>query len=118
MQLTAHAGEEGDHTFVERSLDKLKVTRIDHGVNSQHSESLLQRLNEKQIMLSLCPLSNVKLQVVQDVGHLPIDLFLKKGSHFLSTLMIPPISVVIYWIITLQCTLDLDLVWNNGNKSV
>lgn len=82
VQLTAHAGEEGDHTFVERSLDKLKVTRIDHGVNSQHSESLLQRLNEKQIMLSLCPLSNVKLQVVQDVGHLPIDLFLKKGVPF------------------------------------
>ncbi|KAI5950507.1 AAH1 [Candida margitis] len=82
VALTAHAGEEGDYTFVENSLDKLKVTRIDHGVNSKHSESLMKRLSEEQIMLSLCPLSNVKLQVVQDVGHLPIDLFLERGVPF------------------------------------
>ncbi|CUM65743.1 uncharacterized protein PRCAT00003391001 [Priceomyces carsonii] len=80
--LTAHAGEEGDHTYVSNSLDLLNVTRIDHGVNSKDSEDLLKRLADQQIMLSLCPLSNVKLQVVKDVSELPIDLYLEKNVPF------------------------------------
>ncbi|KAK6198629.1 adenine aminohydrolase [Scheffersomyces amazonensis] len=80
--LTAHAGEEGDHTFVTNSLDLLNVTRIDHGVNSQHSEELLERLSANKTLLSLCPLSNVKLQVVKDVSELPIDLFFNKNVPF------------------------------------
>lgn len=80
--LTAHAGEEGDHTYVTKSLDLLNVTRIDHGVNSQYDDELLARLAENQIMLSLCPLSNVKLQVVKDVSQLPISLFLDKNVPF------------------------------------
>lgn len=80
--LTAHAGEEGDYSFVTTSLDQLQVTRIDHGVNSQHSEELLVRLSNAQTMLSVCPLSNVRLQVVKDVSELPIDLFFKSNVPF------------------------------------
>jgi len=80
--LTAHAGEEGDHSFVSHSLDLLNVSRIDHGVNSQHSDELLNRLAANQTMLSLCPLSNVKLQVVKDVRELPIELFFNKDVPF------------------------------------
>lgn len=81
-RLTAHAGEEGDHTYVTSALDDLAVARIDHGVNSQHDEVLLARLAADRTMLSLCPLSNVKLQVVKDVSELPIDLFLAKNVAF------------------------------------
>lgn len=80
--LTAHAGEEGDHTYVSNSLDLLNVTRIDHGVQSQYSEQLMQRLAENQTMLSMCPLSNVKLQVVKDVSELPIRTFLENNVPF------------------------------------
>lgn len=80
--LTAHAGEEGDHTFVTNSLDLLKVQRIDHGVNSKQSEDLMKRLAENRTMLSMCPLSNVKLQVVKDVSELPIALFLENDVPF------------------------------------
>lgn len=80
--LTAHAGEEGDHTFVTNSLDLLKVTRIDHGVNSIQSEDLMARLAENRTMLSMCPLSNVKLQVVSDVAELPIRSFFEKDVPF------------------------------------
>lgn len=80
--LTAHAGEEGDHTYVVSALDDLKTTRIDHGVQSQYSADLMQRLAENQTMLSLCPLSNVKLQVVKDVGELPVALLFEKGVPF------------------------------------
>lgn len=80
--LTAHAGEEGDHTYVTKALDVLKVSRIDHGVNSKQSEELLARLARDQTMLTMCPLSNVRLQVVKDVSELPIALFLEKNVPF------------------------------------
>ncbi|KAG7194076.1 adenine deaminase [Scheffersomyces spartinae] len=80
--LTAHAGEEGDHTYVSNSMDLLKVTRIDHGVQSQNSTELMARLAESKTMLSMCPLSNVKLQVVKDVSELPIRTFLENDVPF------------------------------------
>lgn len=80
--LTAHAGEEGDHDFVSNSLDLLKVSRIDHGVNSKNSPELMERLVRENVMLTMCPLSNVKLQVVKDVAELPIDVFFKAGVPF------------------------------------
>lgn len=79
---TAHAGEEGDHTYVSKSLDHLNVTRIDHGINSHQNDELMERLAKEVILLSICPLSNVKLQVVEHVGQLPIDKFFKKDIPF------------------------------------
>lgn len=81
-RLTSHGGEEGDHTYIEGALDHLKVTRIDHGVNSQHSEELLDRLVKEDILLTLCPLSNLKLQVVDNISKLPVKLFLEKKVPF------------------------------------
>lgn len=80
--LTAHAGEEGDHTYVSNSLDLLQVLRIDHGVNSHQDAALMQRLAKDRTMLSMCPLSNVKLQVVKDVAELPIALFFENDIPF------------------------------------
>lgn len=80
--LTAHAGEEGDHSYVTNSLDLLKVTRIDHGVNSCQDEAVMARLAANQTMLSMCPLSNVKLQVVKDVSELPIKVFFDNNIPF------------------------------------
>jgi adenosine deaminase len=80
--LTAHAGEEADSIFITNSLDLLNVTRIDHGVQSYRDENLLKRLAEEEIMLSVCPLSNVKLQVVKDIEELPIRKFLEFNVPF------------------------------------
>lgn len=80
--LTAHAGEEGDHTYVTNALSQLGVTRIDHGVNSKQSPELMAQLAASQTLLSMCPLSNVKLQVVKDVGELPFDVFLNNNIPF------------------------------------
>lgn len=82
VSLTAHAGEEGGHEYVTSALNNLKVTRIDHGVNSKQSEALMQRLVENKTLLSMCPMSNVKLQVVKSVGELPIREFFEKGISF------------------------------------
>lgn len=80
--LTAHAGEEADPIFITKSLDILNVTRIDHGVQSHRDDELLKRLAKEKIMLSLCPLSNVKLQVVNDVSELPIRKWIEYGVPF------------------------------------
>lgn len=82
VNLTAHAGEEGDHTYVSSALDKLNVTRIDHGVNSHQNEELMARLAENRTMLSMCPLSNKKLQVVSDISELPLRVFFENDVPF------------------------------------
>lgn len=82
LKLTAHAGEEGPAQYVTDSLDLLNVTRIDHGINSVNDDELLKRLAQEKIMLTVCPLSNVKLQVVKAVSELPLQKFLDNNVPF------------------------------------
>lgn len=63
----AHAGEEGPPEYIWQALDLLKVSRIDHGVRCIEDRALLERLRQSQIPLTLCPLSNLKLHVVDDL---------------------------------------------------
>jgi adenosine deaminase len=82
VRRTAHAGEEGDPSYISGALDALKVERIDHGIRLIESPTLLQRVVDEEILLTVCPLSNVCLQVVEHVGQLPIREFLEKGVKF------------------------------------
>lgn len=79
---TAHGGEEGDPTYISGALDSLHVERIDHGVRLIEDEKLLQRVVDEDILLTICPLSNLCLQVVSDISQLPIREFLKAGVKF------------------------------------
>lgn len=75
----AHAGEEGPAAYVREALDLLKVTRIDHGNNSLEDEILVKELAERKIPLTICPLSNLKLQVVKDLTLHPLKIMMDKG---------------------------------------
>jgi adenine deaminase len=59
----AHAGEEGPPAYVAEAIDVLQVDRIDHGVTAEQDANLMRRLAERQIPLTVCPLSNVALKV-------------------------------------------------------
>ena len=59
----AHAGEEGPPDYIWQALDLLKVERIDHGVRCLEDPTLVKRLVDAQIPLTVCPLSNIKLRV-------------------------------------------------------
>jgi adenosine deaminase len=59
----AHAGEEGNASCIREALDILGVSRIDHGVHCMEDGELVAMLAEKQIPLTVCPLSNVRLKV-------------------------------------------------------
>jgi adenosine deaminase len=63
FRLVAHAGEEGPPQYIWNALDVLHVERIDHGVRCLEDEALTKRLAQEQIALTVCPLSNTKLQV-------------------------------------------------------
>lgn len=76
----AHAGEEGPPEYVWQALDLLKVSRIDHGVRAWEDQRLMARLIEEQIPLTVCPLSNTKLQVFQEMSEHPILQMLEQGA--------------------------------------
>ncbi|MDM3872351.1 adenosine deaminase [Porticoccus sp. W117] len=75
----AHAGEEGPPSYVEEALDLLDIDRLDHGNRALESDSLVTRLANNQIALTVCPLSNLKLCVVNDMSDHPIQTMLEKG---------------------------------------
>jgi adenosine deaminase len=59
----AHAGEEGPADYIWQALHLLHVSRIDHGVRCMDDEVLVGELVKRQVPLTVCPLSNVKLGV-------------------------------------------------------
>ena len=79
--IVAHAGEEGPPEYVWEALDLLRVNRIDHGVRSDEDPALLQRLIDEKMPLTVCPLSNLKLCVVEDMTEHNIHRLLKQGVH-------------------------------------
>ncbi|MCJ2183471.1 adenosine deaminase [Novosphingobium sp. 1949] len=79
LKITVHAGEEGPPEYVYQALDLLEVDRIDHGNRALEDAALTQRLAEMGMTLTVCPLSNLKLCVIDDIASHPIDAMLKAG---------------------------------------
>ena len=79
--IVAHAGEEGPPEYVWEALDLLKVNRIDHGVRSEEDKQLMARLIAEKMPLTVCPLSNLKLCVVNDMKGHNIRRLLQQGVH-------------------------------------
>jgi len=77
--LTAHAGEEGPAAYVWEALDLLGVGRIDHGNRSLDDDALVGRLVRERMVLTVCPLSNLRLRVVDDLSHNPLRRMMDKG---------------------------------------
>ncbi len=75
----AHAGEEGPPEYVWQALDLLKVKRIDHGVRSEEDPNLMERLIAERIPLTVCPLSNTRLRVFDEMDDHNIQRLLASG---------------------------------------
>lgn len=82
IRRTAHAGEEGDSTYISRAVDLCKVERIDHGIRLADDKALMKRVAEQKILVTMCPISNVKLQCVAELRELPIRTFLDNRVNF------------------------------------
>ncbi|KTE35849.1 MULTISPECIES: adenosine deaminase [unclassified Sphingopyxis] len=79
LKIVAHAGEEGPPAYVHEALDLLKVDRIDHGNRSLEDPALVARLAAEGLTLTVCPLSNLKLCVVDDIAAHPLKTMLGAG---------------------------------------
>jgi adenosine deaminase len=77
--VTAHAGEEGPPSYVWEALDVLGVGRVDHGNRSLEDDVLVGRLARERMAMTVCPLSNVRLRVIDDIAHHPLRRMLDKG---------------------------------------
>lgn len=75
----AHAGEEGPVSYVREAIDLLHVSRIDHGNSATADPELLRLLADKKIPLTMCPLSNRKLQVQPDLRQHPLKKMMEQG---------------------------------------
>jgi adenosine deaminase len=79
FRVVAHAGEEGPPEYIWQALEVLKVSRIDHGVRCLEDARLVEKLTVEQTPLTVCPLSNVKLRVVNSIAEHPLKRLLDAG---------------------------------------
>ncbi len=81
LKLCAHAGEEGPPAYVWEALNLLHIDRMDHGNRSMEDPRLVERLADKRMTLTVCPLSNLKLCVVKELRDHPVPEMLRRGLH-------------------------------------
>ena len=79
LKLVAHAGEEGPPEYVYEALDLLKIDRIDHVNRLLEDAGLITRVREAGLTLTVCPLSNLSLCVVDDLKDHPLKRMLDLG---------------------------------------
>ncbi len=77
---TAGTGAEGVMAVVER----LKPTRIGHGIRAWRDESAMKLLKERNILLEICPTSNLHTRAVESLGELKeiLQTFWDRGVKF------------------------------------
>lgn len=78
LRAVAHVGEEGPPAYITEALDVLGVERIDHGVRCLEDPALVERLRGERIPLTVCPLSNVALKVVDRLEDHPLPRLLEE----------------------------------------
>lgn len=79
FRVVAHAGEEGPAAYVREAVELLHVDRIDHGNACATDAALLQLLATSQTPLTVCPLSNLRLKVSQDLATHALPALLSAG---------------------------------------
>ena len=79
LEKVAHAGEEGPPEYVWEALDALHVSRIDHGNRALEDYRLIDHLEKIRMPLTVCPLSNLKLKVIQEMKKHPLKIMLERN---------------------------------------
>jgi adenosine deaminase len=115
LKRVAHAGEEGPPAYVYEALDLLKVDRLDHGNRSLEDAALTARLAQEGMVLTVCPLSNLKLCVVRDLVDHPIDRMLDLALPRRSIRTIRPISAAMWPKITARWR--MHATWQSADRA-
>jgi adenine deaminase len=81
FRTTVHAGEEGPAAYVREAVELLQVDRIDHGIQALSDGPLLADLAAAGTPLTVCPISNVRLNVVDSLAAHPLPGLLAAGVN-------------------------------------
>jgi adenosine deaminase len=76
---TAHAGEFGGPDSVVAALEFLRVKRLGHGVRAIEDKELVRRLVDENIVLEVCPGSNIALGVYTHLRFHPVNMLRREG---------------------------------------
>ncbi len=79
LKITTHAGEWGGAASVREAVEDLNPARIGHGVQAIDDPALCDVLAEREIVLEVCPGSNVFLGVYPTLEAHPIQKLRERG---------------------------------------
>ena len=85
-----HAGEMGPPSSIVDSLDILEADRIGHGVTAIRDPELIARLVRDQVVLDVCPSSNVAIGAFPSLEEHPIGAFWRAGVNMTISSDDPP----------------------------
>ena len=81
IPITIHSGESTNYKEVEAALN-MHAKRIGHGIRSIDNFDLINKLKDNNILLELCPTSNVQTNSVDIYKNHPIKLFSLLGVTY------------------------------------
>lgn len=79
LPCTAHAGEACGPQSIWEVLEHLRPRRIGHGVRCIEDPRLMEHLRDRQILLEVCPTSNLQTRVFERMEDHPIDRLYRFG---------------------------------------
>jgi adenine deaminase len=81
LRITVHAGEEGPASYVREAVELLGVDRVDHGVSCIEDPALMREMAEIKIPITVCPISNLRLEGVPSLSVHPLKKLMDAGLH-------------------------------------
>jgi len=84
LGITIHCGEEGDPNDMWEVLEYLRPARIGHGILAAGDPPLMDELIRRNVVLEVCPTSNVKTSAVNDFDEMRhiLRTFIDRGVRF------------------------------------
>lgn len=78
IPFTIHAGEADGYDSIKSAID-FGAKRLGHGVLSIDYPELLEEIKENNILLEVCPTSNIQTNIYKTINEHPISELFKKG---------------------------------------
>ena len=76
-----HAGEVAGPASVRGALDALGAARVRHGIRSVDDASLVGELRDRELVLDVCPISNLRTGAVGSLSDHPLRRLVTAGVH-------------------------------------
>ncbi len=81
VPFTIHAGEAAGPESIVHALD-MGASRIGHGIRCVEDKALMKRLADENIILEVCPTSNMNTKIYTDIKDYPIRELMEAGIRF------------------------------------